>query len=70
MADRKERPEDDELLPKFESGRRLFPAAWSKAANEGLISDEEFVDELIRHSQAENRRTVPGIPWPDDSDDG
>jgi len=60
--------EDDDELPEFECGRRLFPVAWAIAANEGLISDEEYVDELIRHTRAENRRTMPNVPWPDDDD--
>jgi len=44
----------------------FFSSAWSTAANEGLISDEEYVVELIRHTRAENERTMPGIPWPKD----
>lgn len=48
-----------------EIGRILFPAEWRAAANEGLISDEEYVKELIRHSRAENARTVPGCKPPE-----
>jgi len=55
--------------PQFELGRVFFSSAWSKAANEGLISDEEYVAELIRHTRAENERTMPGVPWPQDRDD-
>jgi hypothetical protein len=60
---------EEREMPEFESGRRFFPAAWSQAANDGLISNEEYVDELIRHTRAENKRTMPGAPWPDDKDE-
>gem|GEM_PF-4686737 len=56
----------DPDAPEFELGRMFFSSAWSTAANEGLISDEEYVVELIRHTRAENERTMPGIPWPKD----
>jgi hypothetical protein len=62
------RDEDDDAPPAIGHGRRFFPVAWSKAADEGLISEEEFIRELTRHSRAENRRTIPGIPWRGDKD--
>jgi len=46
-----------------ERGRVFFSIAWTKAANEGLISEKEYLTELTRHSRAENIRTIPGIPW-------
>jgi hypothetical protein len=61
--------DEEREVPEFESGRQFFPAAWSQAANDGLISNEEYVEELIRHTRAENKRTMPGVPWPDDEDD-
>jgi len=62
------RDEDDDARPVIGHGRRFFPVAWSKAADEGLISEGEFIRELTRHSRAENRRTIPGIPWREDKD--
>lgn len=46
-----------------ERGRVFFPVAWTKAVNDGLISEEEYLTELTCHSRAENVRTIPGIPW-------
>jgi hypothetical protein len=61
-----EASEGDRDLPQFKPGRRDFPVAWSKAANEGLVSDEEYVTELLRHTRAENERIMPGVSWPKD----
>lgn len=63
-----EASEAGRALPQFKIGRRDFPVAWSKAANEGLISDEEYVTELLRHTRAENERIMPGVAWPEDFD--
>lgn len=52
--------EDTAGEPRVEFGRILFAADWSRAANESLISDEEYVNRLLRHVETENRRTVPG----------
>lgn len=53
----------DDEMPRPERGRVFFSTAWTRAANEGLISEEEYLTELTRHSRAENVRTIPGIPW-------
>jgi hypothetical protein len=66
---RAELSQADGAPPQFELGRVFFSSAWSKAANEGLISDGEYVTELIRHTREENERTMPGVPWPEDRDD-
>jgi len=50
-------PESD--VPAF-LGRALYPAERCAAAGAGLISDDEFVADLIRHVLAENARTIEG----------